>query len=555
MNRYRKNESFQILRSIVVCFVLALTGMLLHNTDVSAKRTEQDGIYYVQINEQSVYVAGTKKDFECEGTLQIPDVIKGGKKLCRVVAVTRGAFYNQSMEEVVLGNNIRKIDSYAFANCSALRRVSLGNDLKRIEENAFVGSNQISEIVIRTCEDDRDNTIKSKSEGSQKKRSIRIAKEGNPYLVDLFTNENKFELGDTFAVKMDEKVERITIKGFGTVDWEICQRENVGQVKLESTHEHTASGVWEMVREANETVDGLEVMRCLSCGKVVKQKQIPQTVVSREVLRGKSILGFGDSLLCAHDLGKEYSWLNLLGEKDGVTIYNRGISGNTLAVSASCASKAMVLRVREASGSGITSPAIVLIEGGGNDYRMNVPMGTTLPITTNAVVLPDGSITRISNHEKEELQLKQQECERQNKPYFGAALLEISKDNPVYDESTFCGALMSMISQIRKMYPEAKIICMTTFRRKDVVRNSCGYTEQQYAQVMMNICNREGIICCDNFGLTKDAEPVFDFLDGEELLWGDEGYVSEKRLNQHFSAEAYRYILPLYESFLLQSLA
>ena len=54
--------------------------------------------------------------------------------------------------------------------------------------------------------------------------------------------------------------------------------------------------------------------------------------MEKSILNGKVLVALGDSLFHGNKLGNGATWINKLGEMCGMTVYNHGINGNTLAL-------------------------------------------------------------------------------------------------------------------------------------------------------------------------------------------------------------------------------
>lgn len=66
-----------------------------------------------------------------------------------VETIIKDAFAEaDKLEEINIGNSVKKIGSFVFANCTALKKITLSETLKTIESNAFKNCTSLAEIVI-----------------------------------------------------------------------------------------------------------------------------------------------------------------------------------------------------------------------------------------------------------------------------------------------------------------------------------------------------------------------------------------------------------------------
>lgn len=208
-----------------------------------------------------------------------------------------------------------------------------------------------------------------------------------------------------------------------------------------------------------------------------------------DVLYGKTLVAIGDSLIHGNKLGKDATWVNMLGEKHNMTVYNYGVNGNTVAVQET-ETKTPPMCVRYADMADDADYVVVL--GGANDKRLSVPIGD------------DGST----------------------------------------DPTTFKGAVRQLILGLTAKYPKAKILFMTNYNRWPS-KNKVGLSDIDYVIAMEEVCRAWSIPCYNNYyncGLS--------FQNPAQLPWLDEGLVLGLPENHHFSKEAYEWLLPRYEALL-----
>lgn len=207
------------------------------------------------------------------------------------------------------------------------------------------------------------------------------------------------------------------------------------------------------------------------------------------ILYGKTLIAIGDSLFYGNKLGNEATWINKLGKKYNMTVYNHGINGNTVAYQNLEKNKPpMCVRYADMESD---ADYIVFI-GGANDKRLDVPIG----------------------------------------------------DNDSTDLYTFKGALNAVIQGLRKKYPKAKMLFMTNYQRWQKA-NKIGLNEIDYVNAMEEICGKYSVPCFNNF-----YNAGISFYHKEQLFWADEGLSLGLPENHHFTSEAYDWLLNKYEALL-----
>ncbi len=142
------------------------------------KRTIVDPRRYAVGSEGLIYAVTSESDGEAalisgagaSGEVLIPATVNIGEKNYRVTAVGEGAFrMNGALTSVILGSEVKRIESraflactaltrlvtsgrlatvgaYAFSRCHALREVSFSEELARIEKGAFYECNVLTKI-------------------------------------------------------------------------------------------------------------------------------------------------------------------------------------------------------------------------------------------------------------------------------------------------------------------------------------------------------------------------------------------------------------------------
>lgn len=159
-------------------------------------------------------------------------------------------------------------------------------------------------------------------------------------------------------------------------------------------------------------------------------------------LYGKSITVMGDSLTYGSLCGPGSTWLQRLALKHHMTATNMGINGNAITAGYGTGD-AMCIRY-----ANIPESDYIVIQGGANDKRENAPIGTFWSDETNFVMNTN--------------------------------------------TGTFMGALNTIISGLRTMYPKAKLVCLTDYDRYP----SKWHVE---ADAMKEVCRMRSVPCFDNF--------------------------------------------------------
>lgn len=208
-----------------------------------------------------------------------------------------------------------------------------------------------------------------------------------------------------------------------------------------------------------------------------------------DILYGKTLVALGDSLFHGNKLGNEATWINKLGKKHNMTVYNHGINGNTLAKQdRETAVPPMCIRYADME----DGADYVVIMGGANDKRVDVPIGN-------------------------------------------------DDDTDLY---TFKGALNALILGVTAKYPRARILFMTNYNRWPS-KNKLGISDHAYVVAMEEVCRKYSIPCFNNY----DSCGI-SFQNPAQLAWIDEGLALGLPENHHFSDEAYDWLMVKYEALL-----
>ena len=209
-----------------------------------------------------------------------------------------------------------------------------------------------------------------------------------------------------------------------------------------------------------------------------------------DILYGKTLVALGDSLFYGCKLGNEATWINKLGKKHNMTVYNHGINGNTLAKQdKEPQNPPMCVRYADME----DGADYVVVMGGANDKRLDVPIGN-------------------------------------------------DDDTDLY---TFKGALNTLILGLSAKYPRAKMLFMTNYNRWPS-KNRLGISDLAYVIAMEEVCRKYSIPCFNNY-----YNSGISFQNPAQLAWIDEGLSLGLAANHHFSDEAYDWLVPKYEALLM----
>ena len=160
-----------------------------------------------------------------------------------------------------------------------------------------------------------------------------------------------------------------------------------------------------------------------------------------DILEGRRAYFIGDSLFGAHGIGKENSWINLLGEKYRMNFENFGINGCTFS-DCENGSNPIVKRYVDMPDE---QPDFIVIEGGRNDFNKMAEIGSV----------------------------------------------------DVKDPTTYLGAISMTVEGLRAKYPSAKIIAVTFWKTGTI--NKAEVASNTYVEAMMDACDKLGIPCIKSY--------------------------------------------------------
>ncbi len=207
-------------------------------------------------------------------------------------------------------------------------------------------------------------------------------------------------------------------------------------------------------------------------------------------LWGKTMVALGDSLFHGNLDCQGNTWLELVAQRNQMTLYNYGQNGNPVAVQHTEQQALPPMCIRYAHM--VEGADYVVVLGGANDKRLNVPLG------------------------------------------------DLDSSSP----ETFCGALNILLAGLTQKYPRARILFMTNYNRWPG-ENQIGLSDLDYVEAMKQVCGKWSIPCFDNYRNCG----IF-FQNPAHAAWMDEGIVRGDGPNRHFSAQAYQWLSYKYETIL-----
>lgn len=250
-------------------------------------------------------------------------------------------------------------------------------------------------------------------------------------------------------------------------------------------------------------INGTEVLLKDSAARVSigqLQQALDNSDTTYQKLHGKRILVMGDSLTAGSGQAAGNTWLEMLADRYGAVVYNRGISGAKISKGGDTTrSSDYALRIdyilqEFAKGS----LDYFIVQGGANDKNDNVPLG---------------GIDSVG-------------------------------------DGTFCGAVRNIIVKIQRHFEgTCRVLFMTTYHRYDTV-NDLNLGEIDYVNAMKKCCAQFSIPCFDNYSDCGIALNTNEYVNPQNL-WADRGYVETGTADHHFSVAAYEYLMPVYAQYLV----
>lgn len=191
---------FALLTISFVIIGLALTGnaesiTIKNESEITGKGAYilgdyEIGIVYrsgVQNSTDNDLFAYIKKYLGNDKIVIIPEMFGG----YNVELISEEAFLdNTSLEKVLIADNVKTIDEYAFKGCSNLKEIvfSENSNIKAFYDSAFNGCSNLEEIYINIKSDKKDFYINNAFAGSGIKKVTVIAP--NIYSLDINHNSN-----------------------------------------------------------------------------------------------------------------------------------------------------------------------------------------------------------------------------------------------------------------------------------------------------------------------------------------------------------------------------
>ena len=207
------------------------------------------------------------------------------------------------------------------------------------------------------------------------------------------------------------------------------------------------------------------------------------------MLTGITMYAMGDSYFGGSDLGKEGTWVNLLGNKYGMDFVNYGIGGSTMSDYVTT-NNPMVQRYKTMKKG---DADIILLEGGRNDRTKEVPIG----------------------------------------------------DFESRDSKTFMGSINIMLDGMLETYPNALIILVTPWYHTGKV-SATGLSNVDYANAMRDLAeyrNDKRIVCL----YAADPNTIGVNMNDESFRTK---YCIKPTDVSHLNAEGMKYVLPFMEQFI-----
>ena len=217
-------------------------------------------------------------------------------------------------------------------------------------------------------------------------------------------------------------------------EYKVCVSGNK-LVLIGTTDYLTGLAVQEFVKFINESANATDLM-------VLNEYSVLKTQEDfNKLLMGITMYAMGDSYFGGSSLGKEATWVNMLGEKYGMHYVNYGIGGSTMSDYVTDKNPMVLRYSRMEKGDA----DIILLEGGRNDRSNKVPIG----------------------------------------------------DLDSRDSKTFMGCINIMLDGMLKTYPNALIILITPWNHTGKVAET-GLSNVDYANAMRSLAehrNDKRIVC------------------------------------------------------------
>lgn len=213
-----------------------------------------------------------------------------------------------------------------------------------------------------------------------------------------------------------------------------------------------------------------------------------------KILMGITMYAMGDSYFGGSSLGKEATWVNMLGEKYGMDYVNYGIGGSTMSDYVTDKNPMVLRYTRMAKGDA----DVILLEGGRNDRSNEVPIG----------------------------------------------------DLDSRDSKTFLGSINIMLDGMLKTYPNALIILVTPWNHTGKVA-ATGLSNVDYANAMRSLAehrNDKRIVCL------YAADPSLVGVDMNSASFRAKYCIKDTDVS-HLNLDGMKMVLPFMEQFIASEYA
>lgn len=212
--------------------------------------------------------------------------------------------------------------------------------------------------------------------------------------------------------------------------------------------------------------------------------------MNHTALNGLTVNLLGDSYFAGNKLDPAYVWPALMARKYGMNLHNGGVNGSTVSNYVTT-NHPMCNRFQDLPDN---NPDLVLMEGGRNDYNKCVPIGKA-----------DST-----------------------------------------DTTTFLGALNVILAGLRQKYPNAQIICITSW--KFAGTNAIGLGCSDYVDAMKTAAAAHGMPCFDA------SNPALSGVDMTDAAFRA-AYCMKPTDVSHLNQEGMKLVLPYFESYLSSAVA
>ena len=259
-------------------------------------------------------------------------------------------------------------------------------------------------------------------------------------------------------------------------------------VLIGTTDYLTGLAVQEFVKFVNESASTTELAVSNDYSVLKSQEDF------NKLLAGITMYAMGDSYFGGSSLGKEGTWVNLLGEKYGMDYVNYGIGGSTMSDYVTDKNPMVLRYTRMAKGDA----DIILLEGGRNDRTKEVPIG----------------------------------------------------DLDSRDSKTFMGSINIMLDGMLKTYPNALIILVTPWYHTGKVA-ATGLSNVDYANAMRSLAehrNDKRIVCL------YAADPNTIGVNMNDAAFRKKYCIAENDVS-HLNLDGMKYVLTYMEQFIASEYA